>query len=728
MSAPIRLKLTGIVMALALGMLALNVTPAAAKTGYANICPVLQTAFCEASSSQGGGVAVDNSSNPSLKGDVWIVTGGVLQEFDPSGDLLGEINESNVPGSAATHFHDGYSDAYDAVDPADGGVYYASITESRAGATYYHYEGTVAKFSSSGVFQFQITGSEMPQGESFFNPAGVVVDPSTGDLYVVDNDEERSGLYGGTVIAKFSSSGAYLGQLPMPGGADGIAFAPEGNLYVTTFNGVERYSSSGAPVDCPDGSNLLSIVHRQVETGAVAVDPSDGHIFVDAYVDGEYAIAEYSSFCAGEPSAIVGRGEFGGASATGIGVNESTHQIYAGVYQTSSPLIFGLVSVPSLATGAAPASITRTSAVVSGTVNPEGAPVTFCEFEYGQTEVYGQSVPCSSPHEVSGSEPLTGSTAIAVSAELKLPGLPPASKVYYRLKAGNGAGYEVDKDQTFYTEALPAPAIGGLPASSVTQSSATLNGTLGTGEALVNYHFEYGTTTAYGLIAPVPDAFTPITSETLALSQPVSGLQAGTTYHYRLVASSPGGTEVKGPDETFTTLSIPAPAVATGASEGVGVGSATLTGTVDPHGWDTTYLFQYGTSTTYGSSWPSIEVDMGALEGAQPVVVSVPNLLPDTTYHYRLIATSGGGTSYGPDVTFTTTEYPASIIQEAPLVSLPKVTTTTITKTKSETKAQKLAKALKACGKDKNKGKREVCERAAHKDFGTKQKGKAKKK
>jgi phosphodiesterase/alkaline phosphatase D-like protein len=244
----------------------------------------------------------------------------------------------------------------------------------------------------------------------------------------------------------------------------------------------------------------------------------------------------------------------------------------------------------------------------------------------------------------------------------------------------------------------------------------------------VNYHFEYGTTTAYGLIAPVPDAFTPITSETLALSQPVSGLQAGTTYHYRLVASSPGGTEVKGPDETFTTLSIPAPAVATGASEGVGVGSATLTGTVDPHGWDTTYLFQYGTSTTYGSSWPSIEVDMGALEGAQPVVVSVPNLLPDTTYHYRLIATSGGGTSYGPDVTFTTTEYPASIIQEAPLVSLPKVTTTTITKTKSETKAQKLAKALKACGKDKNKGKREVCERAAHKDFGTKQKGKAKKK
>ena len=50
---------------------------------------------------------------------------------------------------------------------------------------------------------------------------------------------------------------------------------------------------------------------------------------------------------------------------------------------------------------------------------------------------------------------------------------------------------------------------------------------------------------------------------------------------------------------------------------------------------------------------------MGALEGPQPVVVNVPNLLPGTTYHYRLVATNGGGTTYGPDMTFTTGEYPA---------------------------------------------------------------------
>lgn len=47
-----------------------------------------------------------------------------------------------------------------------------------------------------------------------------------------------------------------------------------------------------------------------------------------------------------------------------------------------------------------------------------------------------------------------------------------------------------------------------------------------------------------------------------------------------------------------------------------------------------------------------------------PVIVNMPNLLPGTTYHYRLVATNGGGTAYGPDMTFTTGEYPAAIVQE----------------------------------------------------------------
>jgi hypothetical protein len=215
--------------------------------------------------------------------------------------------------------------------------------------------------------------------------------------------------------------------------------------------------------------------------------------------------------------------------------------------------------------------------------------------------------------------------------------------------------------------ASPAPLlVGVLPATEVSQFAATLHGTLETGGEVTNYHFEYGTTTAYGQFAPIPDSYTPLTEEPVAVSEPLEGLQAGTIYHYRLVASSPGGTNIESPDETFTTLSVPAPTVATGGASGVGVGQATLSGTVDPRGWDTQYLFEYGTTTGYGQSWPTVPVELGAFEGSQPVIIGIPSpqLLPGTTYHYRLVATNGGGSSYGQDMTFTTGSYPVEAIAE----------------------------------------------------------------
>ncbi len=432
---------------------------------------------------------------------------------------------------------------------------------------------------------------------------------------------------------------------------------------------VLEYGPAGAPVDCPGGSNILPVEGGQA---AIAVDPSDGHIFVGAETLSEGGIvAEYDSLCATAPSTRLGAHEFGyvnketgefipgGKVGLGIGVNGTTHDVYASNFQLTLALIFGPVTLPDVVTGAPATSVTRVSATVSGTVNPDETSVTTCEVEYGPTIAYGNTAPCTQ------ALPLEGSSPLAVSAELQF-AFPPASLVHYRFRAGNANGSSVGLDNTFFSESLSPPVVGGLLASGVTQFAATLNGTLKTSEGLVDYRFQYGTSTAYGSVEPIPDNYTPITGETVAVSQPIQGLQAGTTYHYRLVASSPGATAVKGPDETFTTLPIPAPSVETGGASSVGVGSATLSGAVDPHEWDTTYLFQYGTSTAYGSSWPTVQVEMGALEGGQPVVVKVPNLLPGTTYHYRLVATNGGGTTYGQDMTFTTGEYPALAVQEPP--------------------------------------------------------------
>jgi hypothetical protein len=638
-------------VAVLLGALALSAAPAGAATGYLGLCPSLETRLCTSPGLAiyfGFGLAVDNSGGPS-NGDVWFEkgvdgSGNGLVKFDASGNELLEVDEENIPGSARQAFSSNSYATDLAVDPTSGDVYLS--TQPRGSGL-----GEVTKFDPSGVFQFQLTGSETPQHA--FDPISVAVDPS-GDLYVADVNGW---------IDRFTPSGQYIEQFPLPSGmigpksegtADRIAVGPEGNVYVASRGQVKEYSPTGAPVNCPGGSNALPVEGGEAEE-MVAIDPSDGHIFASASSAEGAFIAEYSSLCATAPSAKLRAG------GSGLAVSGSTHWVYLSGYQSGNAGIFGQVTLPDTTTSAPATGITRTSAAVSGTVNPDGTEVTICEFEWGISVggYYGNSEPCTQ------TLPLEGNSPIEVSAELHLP-LPPASLVHYRLKSGDANGYTVGEDHTFYTEGLPPPVVGGLPASSVTQFAATLNGTLQTSEALVNYRFQYGTTTAYGAVEPIPDGVTSITTETIPISQPITNLQAGTTYHYRLVASSPGATEVKGPDETFTTLPVPAPSVSTGAASKVGVGSATVSGTVDPHGWDTTYLFEYGTTTAYGASWPTVLVDMGALEGPQPVLVSIPNLLPNTTYHYRLVANNGGGTSYGQDMTFTTGEYPVPAIQEPP--------------------------------------------------------------
>ena len=101
------------------------------------------------------------------------------------------------------------------------------------------------------------------------------------------------------------------------------------------------------------------------------------------------------------------------------------------------------------------------------------------------------------------------------------------------------------------------------------------------------------------------------------------------------------------------------PAVVTSAATSVTSTGATLNGVVAPKGAETTYHFEYGTSTTYGKRVPlteEVKVGSGGLPVAESQTLS--GLETSTLYHYRITATNSGGTSYGEDKTFTT-GYPA---------------------------------------------------------------------
>lgn len=83
---------------------------------------------------------------------------------------------------------------------------------------------------------------------------------------------------------------------------------------------------------------------------------------------------------------------------------------------------------------------------------------------------------------------------------------------------------------------------------------------------------------------------------------------------------------------------------------------AFVTGTVDPNGLSTSYHFDYGPTTGYGSSSPNTEISGGWQQ--QGASANLTGLLPAATYHYRLAASNAAGTGYGSDQTFSTPPVP----------------------------------------------------------------------
>jgi hypothetical protein len=110
--------------------------------------------------------------------------------------------------------------------------------------------------------------------------------------------------------------------------------------------------------------------------------------------------------------------------------------------------------------------------------------------------------------------------------------------------------------------AVPSATTGN--ANNITQTSAKLHGTVKPNNEATTWHFEVGTTTAYGSNTPEQGPIQPGAGNT-AVQFDVGGLQPGTVYHYRLVATNPSGA-IPGKDKTFATRS----AVSLGVSKLVG--------------------------------------------------------------------------------------------------------------------------------------------------------------
>jgi hypothetical protein len=186
-------------------------------------------------------------------------------------------------------------------------------------------------------------------------------------------------------------------------------------------------------------------------------------------------------------------------------------------------------------------------------------------------------------------------------------------------------------------------------AKDVGRTDATLVATITPRGAATSVRFDLGTSASYGLQSSSKDVGNGTDPVTVEI--PVQGLTPNTTYHFRVVATSEGGT-VNGADQTFrTAATVTAPAASTGGVSEVGTTAATLSAAVNPHGADTSYRWEWGTSTRLGTATPT--ASLAASTRTSTVRTRIGGLAAGKKYYYRVVATNSAGTTRGAIRSFT---------------------------------------------------------------------------
>jgi len=190
------------------------------------------------------------------------------------------------------------------------------------------------------------------------------------------------------------------------------------------------------------------------------------------------------------------------------------------------------------------------------------------------------------------------------------------------------------------------PTVATQDATAITMTAATLNGTVNPNGLATTYHFEWGTTVSYGNNTATLSAGSG--TATLPESANITGLTAGTTYHFRIAAVNSDGTS-NGNDFTF----VPGAAtVTTTAASAITMTTATAGGNVTADGGSPVIARGTCWSTSANPTISDSHTTDGS--GVGTFTSALTGLTANTTYHIRAYATNANGTVYGSDLTFTT--------------------------------------------------------------------------
>jgi len=203
------------------------------------------------------------------------------------------------------------------------------------------------------------------------------------------------------------------------------------------------------------------------------------------------------------------------------------------------------------------------------------------------------------------------------------------------------------------------PIVTSHAATSITPTSAILNGTTIPNGLQTQSWFEYGADSALATYtsSPKQDEGNGQTSQAANITW--NGLTAGTTYYFRLCAENGKGTS-KGLIINFTTSSPgDLPTVSTLAATSLGATTATLNGNVAANGLTTNVWFEWGTDPALATYTSTVFQSIGSGTTSQLFNSSLSGLSTGTTYYFRVAASNLSGTNKGAIASFTPGAAPA---------------------------------------------------------------------
>ena len=407
--------------------------------------------------------------------------------------------------------------------PGGGGSFPSDIAIDPTTDDLYVQEG--GPLGSGAVKRYTSDGSDPPAytaAAGFSVPAGgqIAVDPSTHDLLVADPGAEA--------IRRYDTAGTALASIATPGTNPSLlAVAADGSLYVSGGSKVLHLSGTGS---------VLAEIDAAGQVRALAVDPAGNLVL---HVNGQLSVYSPAGSRLSTLSVV---GQY-----TGIAIDAASGRLYA----TELREFFAgqmYVFLPAVAPGVEPVSV---SAVTTTGFHLE------TEVEPGEE---GGGVPDQSAvrfeYRPVGSDSWTSTPSQEVNAagayEADVSGLLP--NLTYEVRAvGSNSLASFATDPTEVSTLTGPPETDTSAATDVTETGAVLNGNINPLGLPTSYHFEYGETTAYGSRIPLTIEATAGSGRVVkSFSRTITGLNPGTTYHFRLVATNSLGT-TEGPDRTFTT-------------------------------------------------------------------------------------------------------------------------------------------------------------------------------